>query len=179
MVASVISIIRYCVIGIGIALAYYLYFTWSDARPALEVILLTCVAFNGLISFASHVIFHKADAARLGLESSSPGYQFEVGFANLAMGLSALAALVFQWGIPTYIVLVLCYSLYIMQAVVFHFWRFIRRERSDAGYLWGSVVFTAIYVANMLFFVLASMTQERLAPLSRVADCLQRICFMV
>jgi len=151
---------------VGIALAYYLYFTWSDARPALEVILVTCVAFNGLISFVSHVIFHKADASRLGLESTSPGYQFEVGFANLAMGLSALAAILFQWGIPAYIVLVLCYSLYIMQAVVFHFWRFVKRERSDAGYLWGSVIFTAIYVANMLFFVLAAITQERLAPLS-------------
>ena len=76
MVASVIAIIRYFVLGAGIALAYYLYFTWSDARPALEVILLTCVAFNGLISFVSHVIFHKADARRLGLESASPGYQF-------------------------------------------------------------------------------------------------------
>jgi len=166
MVASAIAVIRYCVIGIGIALAYYLYFTWSDARPALEVILLTCVAFNGLISFVSHVIFHKADAARLGLESSSPGYQYEVGFANLAIGLSAVAAYAFQWGISAYIVLVLCYSLYIIQAVVFHFWRFIRRERSDAGYLWGSVIFTAIYVANMLFFALAAITQERLAPLS-------------
>jgi len=143
------------------------------------VILLTCVVFNGLISFISHVIFHKADAKRLGLESASTGYQFEVGFANLAMGLSALAAFLFQWGIPAYIVLVLCYSLYIMQAVVFHFWRFIRREKSDAGYLWGSVVFTAIYVANMLFFALAAITQEKLAPLSQAADCLHYICFVV
>jgi hypothetical protein len=164
LIASIIAIMRYCVIAVGIALAYYVYFKWADARPALEVILLTCVAFNGLISFVSHVIFHKADAARLGLESASPGYQFEVGFANLAMGLSALAAFLFQWGVSAYIVIVLCYSLYIMQAVVFHFWRFMKRERSDAGYLWGSVIFTAIYVANMLFFALAALTQERLAP---------------
>ncbi len=165
MIASIIAIIRYCVIGVGIAVAYYLYFTWSDARPALEVILLTCVVFNGLISFVSHVIFHKSDAARLGLESASPGYQFEVGFANLAMGLSALAAFLFQWGMSAYIVIILCYSLYIMQAVVYHFWRFVKGEKGDAGYLWGSVVFTALYVANMLFFVLAAITQERLAPL--------------
>jgi hypothetical protein len=164
LIASIIAIMRYCVIAVGIALAYYMYFKWADARPALEVILLTCVAFNGLISFVSHVIFHKADAARLGLESASPGYQFEVGFANLAMGLSALAAFLFQWGVSAYIVIVLCYSLYIMQAVVFHFWRFMKREKSDAGYLWGSVIFTAIYVANMLFFALAALTQERLAP---------------
>ncbi len=143
------------------------------------MILLTCVAFNGLVSFVSHVIFYKAEAARLGLQSSSPGYQFEVGFANLAMGLSALAAIYFQWGIPVYIILVLCYSLYIAQAVVFHFWRFVRGEKSDAGYLWGSVVFTALYVANMLFFALAAITQERLAPLSHAAGYLQCILFMV
>jgi len=165
MAASIIAILRYIVIAVGIALAYYIYFTWSDAMPALEIILLTCVAFNGVISFVSHVIFHEADAKRLGLESSSTGYQFEVGFANLAIGLSALAAFLFQWGISAYIVLVLCFSLYIMQTVVFHFWRFIKRERSDAGYLWGSVVLSAIYVANMLFFALAAITQGRLAPL--------------
>jgi hypothetical protein len=179
MIASIIAIIRYCVIAAGIALAYYLYFRWSDARPALEVILLTCVVFNGLISFVSHVIFHKADAARLGLESASPGYQFEVGFANLAMGLAALAAFLFQWGISAYIVLVLCYSLYIMQAVIFHFWRFMNKQRSDAGYLWGSVVLSAIYVANMLFFALAAITQERLAPFSGAAEYLHYIRFMV
>ena len=165
MAALIIAILRYIVIAVGIALAYYIYFTWSDAMPALEIILLTCVAFNGVISFVSHVIFHEADAKRLGLESSSTGYQFEVGFANLAIGLSALAAFLFQWGISAYIVLVLCFSLYIMQTVVFHFWRFIKRERSDAGYLWGSVVLSAIYVANMLFFALAAITQGRLAPL--------------
>jgi len=164
MIASIIAITRYCIIAAGIAVAYYLYFRWSDARPALEVILLSCVAFNGIISFVSHVIFHKADARRLGLESASPGYQFEVGFANLAMGLAALAALLFQWGTSAYIVLVLCYSLYITQAVIFHFCRFIKGERSDAGYLWGSVILSAIYVANMLFFALAAITQERLAP---------------
>lgn len=177
--ATVIAVIRYCVTGIGIALAYFLYFTWSDARPALEVILLTCVAFNGLVSFVSHVVFHKAEAARLGLQSSSPVYQFEVGFANLAMGLSALAAIYFQWGIPVYIILVLCYSLYIAQAVVLHFWRFVRGEKNDAGYLWGSVVFTALYVANMLFFALSAITQERLAPLSHASGYLQCILFMV
>jgi hypothetical protein len=179
MIASIIAIIRYIVIAAGIALAYYVYFKWADARPAMEVILLTCVAFNGLISFVSHVIFHEADAKRLGLESSSTGYQFEVGFANLAMGLSALAAFLFHWGISAYIVLVLCYSLYVMQAVIFHFWRFVKKERSDAGYLWGSVIFTAIYVANMLFFALAAITQEHLAPFSSTANYLLYIRFVV
>ncbi|MCX6001057.1 MAG: hypothetical protein NTY79_00735 [Chloroflexi bacterium] len=164
MSSLIISVIRYCVITVGIAVAYYLYFHWSDARPAIEIILLTCVAFNGIISFVSHVIYHKSDARRLGLESANPGFQFEVGFANLAMGLGALLSLVFHWGVAANIAIILCYALYLLQAIILHLYRFIKREKSDAGYLWGSVVFAFLYVANMLFFAAAGLAQEHLAP---------------
>ena len=164
MSSLIISIIRYFIITTGIAVAYYLYFRWSDTRPAIEIILLTCVAFNGIISFVSHVIFHKSDAKRLGMESANPGFQFEVGFANLAMGLGATSSLVFHWGAAANIAIILCYALYILQAIILHLYRFIKREKSDAGYFWGSVVFTSLYVANMLFFAVAGLTQERLLP---------------
>ncbi len=159
----VIAIIRYCVIAVGIAIGYYLYFHWSDARPAVEMVLLTCVAFNGLISFAAHVIFHKADAQRLGLESANPGFQYEAGFANLAIGLAALLSFFAAWGVGANIALLLCYSLYILQSVIFHLLRYIKGEKRSAGYLWGSIVFGLLYVANMLFFVAAAMRQERMA----------------
>lgn len=164
MSSLIISIIRYFIITIGIAVAYYLFFRWSDARPAVELILLTCVAFNGIISFISHVIFHKSDARRLGMESANPGFQFEVGFANLAMGIGAVSSLVFHWGIAANMAIILCYALYILQAIILHLHRFIKREKSDAAYLWGSVVFTSLYVANMLFFAIAGLVQERLGP---------------
>jgi hypothetical protein len=160
----IISIIRYSVITVGIAVAYYLYFRWTDARPAIEMILLTCVAFNGIISFISHVIFHKSDAKRLGMESANPGFQFEVGFANLAMGLVALLSIVFHLGVAANIAIILCYALYLLQAIILHLYRFINREKRDAGYLWGSVVFASVYVANMLFFAAAGLTQEHLGP---------------
>lgn len=128
------------------------------------MVMLTCVAFNGLISFIAHVIFHKADAKRLGLESANPGFQYEVGFANLAIGLAATIAFFYAWGVVANTVLVLCYSLYILQAVIFHLWRYVSGEKRSAGYLWGSIVFGLLYVANMLFFVFAAMKQEHLAP---------------
>lgn len=164
MSSLIISLIRYAVITVGIAVAYYLYFHWSDTRPAIEIILLTCVAFNGFISFFGHVIYHESDARRLGLESANPGFQFEVGFANLAMGLVAADSLVFHWGVAANIALILCYALYLLQAIILHLYRFIKREKSDAGYLWGSVVFAFLYVANMLFFAVAGLAQERLGP---------------
>lgn len=160
----IISTIRYIVIAGGIAAAYYLFFRWSDARPAAEIISLTCVAFNGIISFVSHVIFHKADAKRLGMESANPGFQYEVGFANLAMGLTALAAILFQWGVTVNIAIIACYALYILQSVILHLYRFISREKRDAAYFGGSVVFALVYAANMLFFVTAGLAQEHLGP---------------
>lgn len=164
MSSLVIAVIRYLVISAGIAAAYYLYFHWSDARPAIEVVLLACVAFNGLISFVSHVIFHESDAKRLGLESANPGFQYEVGFANLAIGLAALLAYAFQWGVAASIAIIACYSLYLLQAVILHLTRYTSGEKRDAAYLWGSVVFSALYVGNMLFFVAAGLAQERLGP---------------
>jgi len=164
MSSVIIAVTRYLVITFGIALAYFFYFTWSDARPALEIILLSCVAFNGLISFIAHVIFHKADAKRLGLETANPGFQFEVGFANLAIGLAAAAAFFCGWGVAANLALVAYYSLYILQAILFHLWRYVKGEKRSAGYLWGSIIFSFLYVGNMFFFVFAALRQEQLPP---------------
>jgi len=162
---SVITIIRYSVIAFGIGLGYYLFFHWSDARPAIEIVLQTCVAFNGLISFAANVIFRKADAKRSGMETASPWLQFEVGFANLAMSLVATMAFLGAWGVIANVVLVACYSLYTLQSVILHLWKYVKGEKRSPGYLWGSIVFGALYAGNMLFFVFAAMRQEHLAPL--------------
>ena len=164
MSSLIISITRYCVIGAGVALAYYMYFHWRDARIALEIILLSCVAFNGLISFVSHVIFHKSDAKRLGMETANPGFQYEVGFANLAIGLAALVAFFGAWGVIANTIIVLCYTLYILQSVIFHLVRYTTGENRSPGYIWGSIFFGALYAGNMLFFVIAAMRQEHLAP---------------
>jgi len=117
-----------------------------------------------VISFVAHVIFHKADAKRLGLETANPGFQYEVGFANLAMGLAAVAAFFGGLGVAANLALVACYSLYILQAVLFHLWRYAKGEKRSAGYLWGSIVFSFLYVGNMLFFVFAALQQEHLSP---------------
>ena len=53
---------------------------------------------------------------------------------------------------------------YILQAIILHLYRYIKREKTDAAYLWGSVVFTSLYVANMLFFAAAGLSQEHLGP---------------
>lgn len=86
-----------------------------------------------------------------------------MGFAKLAIGLAAAIAFFGGWGVVANTVLILCYSLYILQAVLFHLWRYAKGEKRSPGYLWGSIVFGFLYVGNMLFFVFAAVEQEHLA----------------
>jgi len=164
MAALVIAIIRYAVAAAGIFTGYFLFFTWRDARPALEVVSLTCVGINGILSFISHVVFHEEDARRLGLDSAHPGFQFEVGFFNLSVGLLAVFSFLLSWGPIANAVLLLGYALYILQAVMFHLSRYLAGKKRGAGYLWGSIVAAGLYSGNMLFFALATLFQEQLLP---------------
>ncbi len=134
-------------------------------RPAAEIILFTCVGINGLLAFLSHTVLHRSDAARLGMEAADPGFQYEVGFANLAFGITALLAFFGHWGVIADTVLILGFSLYILQAVILHLIRFISGVRRGAGYFWGSIVAAGLYAANMIFFAVAAMLQEHLSPL--------------
>ncbi|MHB8085078.1 MAG: DUF6790 family protein [Dehalococcoidia bacterium] len=165
MASRILLGIRYTVIFAGIFAAYYLYFEWHDARPASEIVLVTCVGVNGLLAFLSHTVFHKSDAERLGLAAANPGFQYEVGFANLAFGATAILAFFGHWGVIANTVLILGFSIYILQAVILHLSRFISGEKRGAGYLVGSILAGGIYAANMIFFAVAAMLQEHLAPL--------------
>ncbi len=164
MASRVLLFIRYTVVFVGIFAAYFFYFNWHDARPASEIVLLTCVGINGLLAFLAHTILHKSDAERLGMETANPGFQYEVGFANLAFGATAIVAFLGHWGVIANTVLILGFSLYILQAVILHLFRFISGEKRGAGYFGGSILASGLYAANMIFFAIAAMQQEHLAP---------------
>ncbi|MGA2367665.1 MAG: DUF6790 family protein [Dehalococcoidia bacterium] len=164
MTTRILLCIRYAVIFVGTFAAYFFYFQWHDVRPASEIILLTCVGINGLLAFFSHTILHKSDAKRLGMETANPGFQYEVGFANLAFGVTAILAFLGHWGVIANTVLILGFSLYILQIVILHLCRYISGEKRGAGYLGGSILASGLYTANMIFFAVAAMLQEHLAP---------------
>lgn len=152
----IIAIIRYCVIVIGIFLSFFFYFD-NNPETALNIVLITSVGVVGIISFISHVIFHESDARRLGMEGSSPDFQFEVGFANLALGLIAFIAFFLNWGVPAAAAIVICYAIYIIQAAIFHAWRFAHNKRPYRGYIWLSVVLPIMYAGMMSFFAITNL----------------------
>jgi len=91
----------------------------SSSEDGLVVVAWT-VGLVGVVSFFRHSVFHRADAARMGWEGGNPGFQIEVGFANLAMGLVAIASAVWAWGPTAQGAVVLAYGLYILQSALIH-----------------------------------------------------------
>ena len=72
--------------AVGIFIGFYLLQT--APLTALAIVTGTCVGVVGIMAFLRHVVFHREDAARMGWQTDRPDWQFEVGFANLAFGLT-------------------------------------------------------------------------------------------
>jgi hypothetical protein len=95
--AAVLMWATYLVGVIGSAIGYY---TVALDPPNLTIAALLAVFATGVLSFFRHSIFHRSDAVRGGWNyGTRNNFQIEVGLANLAWGIYALAAVVFDWGL--------------------------------------------------------------------------------
>lgn len=160
MPAKILAILRIGVVTAGIALAFYWLFGGNPVY-ALNVVTLSTVGIVGLISFASHVIFYKSDAARLGWTADQPAFQFEVGFANLAFALGAFAAYFWGWGVNAEVAIVLAYALYLLQGMILFIWRVFKEKKPQ---LWYNVVAFLLFGGMMLVFVVAALLDAGLPP---------------
>jgi hypothetical protein len=136
--------------AVGIFLGFY--FLSSAPLLALALVTGTCVGVVGILAFLRHVVFHRADAARMGWQTERPDWQFEVGFANLAFGLPGLLVALFLPSYPAFFVLLLGYALYLAQAAALHLTRYLTDAKRDPARLWRSVVGTALFAVLMLVF---------------------------
>jgi len=157
MAASVTAIIRYCVVAGGLFAGFYNYFA-SNIDTAVGIVTLTCAGLVGILSFFSHVIFHDSDARRLGVDPRQPAFQFEVGFANLAIGIMGIVVFFANLGAVPQGAVLGCYSLYLFQALILHIWRYVTGEHRTATYLWLSIILSAVYVGMMMFFAVIGIT---------------------
>ena len=146
--ALAIAIIRILLVALSIFMGI---FFLPDIAKSIDIILLLAVAVIGILSFFSHVIFHKADAKRLGWESERPDWQFEVGFANLAIGLVSLLAYLLGWNILAKSAIVLIYGVYLFQAAILHTIRAIQNHEDDVQHIFMSV-FSALAFSGFLIF---------------------------
>ena len=104
------------------AIGYFIGF-WilgSDgSQAAIGPVALLSVGVVGLLSLVRHSVFHRSDAVRMGWDQGRRNnFQLEVGFANCAIGLPAILAVAFEWGVAVESAFVLAYALYFAQVAV-------------------------------------------------------------
>jgi len=161
MAAHAIAILRIVTGTLGLFFGYYEFFD-NNLEAALDIITITAVGIVGLLSFVGHLIFHKSDARRLGWESSTPYYQYEVGFAHLSFALIALFTYFGNWGLAAKGLTVLGYTLYLLQVGIHYSWRCMSEHRVFSRYFLRHAISTLVYVSLMIYFVAKIMSAAQI-----------------
>ncbi len=95
--ASVLMWLTYVIGGIGAFIGFY---TINLDPPSLTIPALLSVGVTGILSFLRHSIYNRSDAVRGGWDyGTRNNFQIEVGLANLAWGIYAIVAVIFDWGL--------------------------------------------------------------------------------
>lgn len=156
--AKNISLAGIFVGAIGIFFGFYYLFS-GNARLALVIVTVSTVGIVGVLAFIRHVIFHKSDAERLGWQTDRPDWMYEVGFANLAFGLAGLLAVILKSDLPAMALILLGYSIYLLQAAILHGYRYFTDEKRSPARLWRSFLATLLFAGMMSFFAIYALLQ--------------------
>lgn len=102
--------------GVGVAISFY---TLQARVPSLSIGCLLAVGVTGILSFVRHSLFHRSDAVRMGWDyGRRNNFQIEVGLANLAWGLAAVAAVVLGWGMRAEATTFIVFGFYLLSVTV-------------------------------------------------------------
>ena len=135
--------------GIGLAFS-----TLFEPQPELRWATLLAVGLTGILSFVRHSLLHRGDAARMGWDTGTTNpFQIEVGLANLAWGVLATIAVIFNWGLAVYSATFLVFGFYMVAVTGFKLILASRGARHEwvASVSAGSfgVVLTIVGIAGM------------------------------
>jgi len=122
------------------------FLTVAKTPASLTLAALLAVGGAGGLSFARHSIFHRSDAVRMGWDNGERNnFQIEVGLANLAWALLAIAAVVFNWGLVAEAASFLVVGFYLVAVAVM-----IVTSRGEGGKRpWGPVIGMATFGAML------------------------------
>jgi hypothetical protein len=154
-IASALFVMTIVVTITGIFISIYLLFV--DPGLAYRTSALFLVGIVGILSFIRHSIFYQSDQSRMGWIQDHPGFQLEVGYANLAMGIVATVASVLNWGPRACGITLLTYGLYLFCTLILHVYEIghgsaVRyRAMKSAG-------FTAFFVIILLVIAFLALT---------------------
>ncbi len=153
--ASLIGIISMVIGTAGIFFGFY----YLSAEPllALKLVTLSTVGAVGVLAFVRHFFFYKSDMKRLGWETDRPDWMFEVGFANLAFGVTGLVSSLTSLGKSAMTISLIGYAAYLLLASILHGYRFFTDERKSPARLWRSCLATLLYAGMMSYFAITSL----------------------
>lgn len=146
------------------AIGYFIGFlkiSSEGAEAAVSPVALLSVGVVGIISMIRHSVFHRSDAARMGWDlGQRNNFQLEVGFANLAIGLPALIAVAFDWGVVVEAAFVLAYAVYFIQVAVL-----VLMDREDGKLNLFRVAMMVMQTVFLGYFALSALAAANINPL--------------
>ena len=148
--ASFLNVLGMLVGTVGLFFGFY--FLADAPTASFAIVTVTTVGLVGVLAFVRHVIFFRSDAERLGWQTDRPDWIFEVGFANFAFGAMGLVAGLASVGSKVQAVVILGYALYLFQAAMLHFYRYLTDPSRSPARLWRSVVAALLFVGMMSYF---------------------------
>jgi len=135
------------------------YFLFTDDVLAYRIAAAVLVGIVGIISFVRHSIFYRSDQARMGWRQEHPEFQLEVGYANLAIGITALLAALLNLGSRACGITLLVYGIYLFCTLMLHVHEMLsakeHRERRMK-----SVINTGVFVFVLLIFAFLALSSS-------------------
>ncbi|MEI6796839.1 MAG: DUF6790 family protein [Methanomassiliicoccales archaeon] len=158
--AKILSLLGVAITGIGTFLG--IFFAFHDVYLAVRIVTALLVGAVGILGFLRHSVWWHSDQVRLGWHQENPQFQFEVGFANLAMAIPALLASFLSWGILACGMMLLTYGLYMLCALGLHI-RETLKMRAGAKRPMMRLTTTAIMIVVLLAFAVMALNQAGVA----------------
>jgi len=146
----------YLVGGLGLFVAFY-YLSQGDeaAAAAWAWASAGAVGASGVLSFVRHSVFHRSDAVRMGWDYGRRNdFQIEVGMANLAVGLVAIASWALGWGTAAEGAVVVVYAIYMLGAAVLHGSE-LRHSTQEGGARPAALIGATVFATALLYMGLA------------------------
>jgi len=123
-----------------------------DEYAAGEAVAIWSVGIVGVLSWLRHFVCYRGDAARMGWSGGFAGFQWEVGYANLAFGITALVAVFGDWGPEAVAATVVAYGLYMLQAALTHGWQALSERHELAAQRITRPALSLIFAIFLLYF---------------------------
>jgi hypothetical protein len=158
MLNKLVVFVRYAAGGGGLYIG--LSQLHSDLPHAVAIACLGAVGVVGTLSFVTHVLLHEQDAKRIGFETKTVSFQYEVGFANLAFGITAIISYFGNWGLQVNTALILAYAIYLFQAGVLHTAKSLAGKKKDMTHLVRGGLITFAFSGAMLYVAFRSVTSS-------------------